>query len=196
MTRIVAGIAGSLALAVPKSGTRPTSDRVREAIFSSLEAMDAVRGTRVLDLYAGSGALALEAVSRGASSAVLVEHSAQAAAVCRANAAALMTAARRARGGIPRIDVRQGTVRSYLSQTADEVDLVFLDPPYDVSDDDLAAVLTALRPLLTEDAVVVVERSARSPEPCWPAGLERFRAKTYGETAVWFAQPAAPSQPE
>lgn len=196
MTRIVAGFAGSLALAVPKSGTRPTSDRVREAIFSSLDAMDAVRGTRVLDLYAGSGALALEAVSRGASSAVLVERSAQAAGVCRANAAGVVKAARRTGGRIPRIDVRQGTVHSYLAQSTAELDLVFLDPPYDVTDDDLAAVVTALHPLLSEDAVVVVERSARSPEPRWPAGLERFRAKTYGETAVWFAQPAAPSQPE
>jgi 16S rRNA (guanine966-N2)-methyltransferase len=197
VTRIVAGFAGSLSLGVPKSGTRPTSDRVREAMFSSLEAMDAVRGARVLDLYAGSGALALEAVSRGASSAVLVEQSAQAARVCKANAAAVLKAAEKARGGIrPRVEVRQSTVRSFLSQTDADVDLAFLDPPYDVSDDELAGVLEALTPTLYEDAVVLVERSSRSPEPAWPAGLVPFRSKKYGESTGWFAQPAAPSQPE
>lgn len=192
MTRIVAGFAGSLALAVPKAGTRPTSDRVREAMFSSLEAMDALRDARVLDLYAGSGALALEAVSRGASSAVLVEQNAQAASVCRANASAVLKAAEKSQTDVrPRIEVRQSTVRSYLAQAGGGgFALAFLDPPYDVSDDELTGVLAALHPLLTADAVVVVERSARSPEPSWPTGLEAFRAKTYGETGVWFAQPA------
>lgn len=196
--RIVAGFAGSLALAVPKSGTRPTSDRVREAMFSSLESMDAVHGIHVLDLYAGSGALALEAVSRGAASAVLVEQSAQAASVCRANAAALMKAAAKAAGDIlPAIDVRQSTVGAYLAHPdARSVGLVFIDPPYDVDEQELSRMLEALAPRLVPDAVVVVERSARSPEPAWPATLEPFRSKRYGETAVWFAQPAAPSQPE
>ncbi|MGN6198113.1 16S rRNA (guanine(966)-N(2))-methyltransferase RsmD [Humibacter sp.] len=198
MTRIVSGFAGSLSLAVPRSGTRPTSDRVREAIFSSLEAMDAVQGMNVLDLYAGSGALALEAVSRGAASAVLVEQNGQAAGVCKANSAAVLKASERARTGIrPRVDVRQTSVRSYLAQPArPSFDLVFLDPPYDVSDEELSGVLSALVPRLREDALVVVERSARSPEPHWPDALELVRTKSYGETAVWFAQPAAPSQPE
>ena len=198
MTRIVSGFAGSLSLAVPRSGTRPTSDRVREAIFSSLEAMDAVRGMNVLDLYAGSGALALEAVSRGAASAVLVEQNGQAAGICKANTAAVLKASERARTGIsPRVDVRQTSVRSYLAQpTGPSFDLVFLDPPYDVSEEELSAVLSALVPRLSEDALVVVERSARSPEPHWPDALELVRTKSYGETAVWFAQPATPSQPE
>ena len=198
MTRIVSGFAGSLNLAVPRSGTRPTSDRVREAIFSSLEAMDAIRGMNVLDLYAGSGALALEAVSRGAASAVLVEQNSQAAGVCRANTAAVLKAADRARAGIRiRVDVRQSSVRAFLGQSAaGRFDLVFLDPPYDVSDGELAAVLSVLVPHLSEDAVVVVERSTRSPEPEWPPPLEPLRSKSYGETAVWFAQPEAPSHPE
>ena len=196
MTRIVSGYAGSLSLAVPKSGTRPTSDRVREAVFSSLEAMDAVRGMRVLDLYAGSGALALEAVSRGAASAVLVEQGAQAAGMCRRNAGAVVRSVEKAGTGIrPTVDVRQSSVRSYLAQPGvADVDLAFLDPPYDVSESELSAVLTALLPRLTPDAVVVVERSARSPEPLWPLGLEPLRSKTYGETVVRYAQPAAPSQ--
>ena len=202
MTRIVAGFAGSLGLAVPKSGTRPTSDRVREAMFSSLEALDAIAGARVLDLYAGSGALAAEAVSRGAASAVLVEQNAQAAAVCAANAAAVMKAASGAgatatAGMRPTIEVQRSSVNAYLAREHREpFGLVFIDPPYDVHEEDLVAVLEALTPALAQDAVVVVERSARSPEPSWPTGLESFRSKRYGETAVWFAQPAAPSQPE
>ena len=87
MTRIISGFAGSLTLKVPSAGTRPTSDRVREALFSALEARDVIAGARVLDLYAGSGALALEAISRGAASAVLVEKSYAAVQVCKANAA-------------------------------------------------------------------------------------------------------------
>ncbi|MHA7986907.1 16S rRNA (guanine(966)-N(2))-methyltransferase RsmD [Rathayibacter sp. CAU 1779] len=198
MTRIVSGFAGSLGLSVPKSGTRPTSDRVREAMFSALESMDAVHGMHVLDLYAGSGALALEAVSRGAASAVLVEQNAQAAAVCRANAAAVLKSAAKAGDGIrPRIDVRTSSVRSYLAHAGDRsVDLAFLDPPYDVGEPELADVLAALTPLLDADALVLVERSGRSPEPTWPEGLEPLRRRSYGETAVWFAQPATPSQPE
>jgi 16S rRNA (guanine966-N2)-methyltransferase len=198
MTRIVSGFAGSLGLAVPKSGTRPTSDRVREAMFSSLESMDAISGIRVLDLYAGSGALALEAVSRGASSAVLVEQNAQAASVCRRNASAVLKAATQARSadgagsGLARVDVRQSTVRGYLAQSGGaDFGLAFLDPPYDVTEAELADVLAALVAHLREDAVVVVERSARSPEPRWPAPLDPFRTKAYGETAVWFAGLAA-----
>ena len=97
MTRIIAGFAGSLSLQVPRSGTRPTSDRVREAIFSALEARDAIDGAAVLDLYAGSGALGLEAASRGAAEAVLVERAKPAADVCRRNADALKRRASRPR---------------------------------------------------------------------------------------------------
>src|SRR5689334_15415760 len=128
MTRIVAGFAGSLALQVPKSGTRPTSDRVREAIFSALDARDAVRGARVLDRYAGSGALGLEAVSRGAASAVLVEKNAAAAQVCRRNATALIAAARsssrQASHPLPTIEVRASAVAPYLTGAAAEFDVV------------------------------------------------------------------------
>ncbi len=195
MTRIVSGFAGSLTLAVPRSGTRPTSDRVREAVFSTLQAMDAVAGMRVLDLYAGSGALGLEAISRGADSAVLVERSGQAAAVCRANAAAVLGSAARS-WRRPRVDVLQTTVRAYLGRPAPaEIDLAFLDPPYDTPEEELTQALTALAPRLADDAVVVVERGARSPEPAWPHSLAPLRSRSYGETIVWFAQPAAPFQP-
>ena len=194
MTRIVAGFAGSLTLQVPKSGTRPTSDRVREAIFSALDARNAIRGSRVLDLYAGSGALGLEAISRGASSAVLVERSASAAQVCRRNAAALTAAARSAvrhpDSPLPSIDVRATAVSSYLSGAAGPFDVVFIDPPYDVSDDDVFDVLTALLPALSDDAVVCLERSARGPQPSLPDGLVLERRKDYGETAIFWLAPA------
>jgi 16S rRNA (guanine966-N2)-methyltransferase len=191
MTRIVSGFAGSLALQVPKSGTRPTSDRVREAIFSALDARDAVHDARVLDLYAGSGALGLEAASRGASSVVLVEKSPAAAQVCRRNAAAVTAAARSARGSrVPSVEVRAASVQSYLAGAAGPFDVVFLDPPYGVGETELTGTLTALAPLLAPDAVVCVERSARVPEPTLPGGLVLERRKDYGETAIYWIAPA------
>ncbi|HWU59524.1 MAG TPA: 16S rRNA (guanine(966)-N(2))-methyltransferase RsmD [Microbacteriaceae bacterium] len=193
MTRIVSGFAGSLALNVPRSGTRPTSDRVREAMFSSLDARDAVRGARVLDLYAGSGALGLEAASRGAASVVLVERQPAAAKVCKANVAVIAKAA--PQNAAPRCDVVVSPVHSYLTHgfpaQGDEggsFDLVFIDPPYDLQESELAAELAALVPLLAADATVVVERSTRSPEPTWPHELTPERSKTYGETVVWTAR--------
>jgi len=194
MTRIIAGFAGSLSLAVPRSGTRPTSDRVREAIFSALEARDAVHGAAVLDLYAGSGALGLEAASRGASEVVLVEKAKPAADVCRRNADAVV---RSARGHPPRVRVVMRGVASYLESATGPFDLVFIDPPYDLGEPALAHDLELLAPLLALDAVVVVERSSRSPEPRWPAGIEPERRRDYGETTLWWAagQPERPSQP-
>ncbi|QNE34518.1 16S rRNA (guanine(966)-N(2))-methyltransferase RsmD [Leifsonia shinshuensis] len=191
MTRIVSGFAGSLTLQVPKSGTRPTSDRVREAVFSGLDARDAVRGAHVLDLFAGSGALGLEAASRGASRVLLVEKSAAAAAICRRNAQAVVRAA--PKDARPEVDVRATAVLPYLAaagSSAARFDLVFVDPPYDLPDADLLAVLTALVPLLTEDALVCVERSTRDGAPTLPGPLTLDRTRTYGETAVHYLSPA------
>ena len=191
MTRIVSGFAGSLTLQVPKSGTRPTSDRVREAVFSGLDARDAVRGAHVLDLFAGSGALGLEAASRGASRVLLVEKSAAAAAICRRNAEGVVRAA--PKDAKPEVEVRATAVLPYLAgagSSAVRFDLVFVDPPYDLPDADLLAVLTALAPLLTEDALVCVERSTRDGEPSVPEGLVLDRTRTYGETAVHYLSPA------
>ncbi|KAE8764411.1 16S rRNA (guanine(966)-N(2))-methyltransferase RsmD [Georgenia thermotolerans] len=214
MTRIVAGSAGGRTLQVPRNGTRPTSERVREALFSRLEHLGVVGGARVLDLYAGSGALGLEAASRGAARVTLVESAKAAAQLCRRNAGAL--------GLGDRVDVVAAKVQTYLAGPppagAAPADLVLLDPPYDVTEEDLAAVLALLAPAaartepapdgapaqtawlapdgaparttwLAPDAVVVVERSKRSPEPTWPAGLAPFDDRGYGDTAVWFAEP-------
>ncbi|MGY6497978.1 MAG: RsmD family RNA methyltransferase [Microcella sp.] len=185
MTRLIAGFAGSLTISVPKSGTRPTSDRVREAIFSALEARDLVDGARVVDLYAGSGALGLEAASRGATSVVLVEKAASAARVCQANARLVEQQA--ARFGVepaPRIRVVTRAARSAVEMLDAPVDLVFIDPPYEASAAEVDELLAALGPHLADDAVVALERSSRSAAPAPVRGLELDRTARYGETAV------------
>lgn len=185
MTRIVSGFAGSLTLLVPKSGTRPTSDRVREAVFSALDARDAIHGLRVLDLYAGSGALGLEAASRGARVVTLVENNFAAAALCKKNAEAVQRAA--PKKDSVQIKVSAQAVQSFLSSTPDGFDLVFLDPPYDLSEVELAGNIAALVPLLDPQALVIIERNTRSPEPAWGDALVAERSKKYGDTTVWYA---------
>jgi len=187
MTRIIAGRAGRVTLSVPKAGTRPTSDRVREALFSALESRDVLDGARVLDLYAGSGALGLEAASRGAAAVVLVERNGGAARVAKANAALV---ARPLGADAASISVVASSVASFLGSATGPFDVVFLDPPYELGDGDLAEDLSALVPLLSADALVIVERSSRSPEPQWPDGLGPDQPKKYGETTIWFASRA------
>lgn len=183
MTRIISGFAGSISLKTPGAGTRPTSDRVREAIFSALESRGLIDGARVLDLYAGSGALGLEAASRGAAVVRLVEKNGPGASACRANAAAVL---RQAPGSVT-IEVSPRLVQSFLVSNPESWDLVFLDPPYDLEETELAENLRALVPRLNPDAVVCVERSSRSAEPGWPRGLELDRRKDYGDTTLWWA---------
>jgi 16S rRNA (guanine966-N2)-methyltransferase len=185
VSRIISGFADNLTLAVPKTGTRPTSDRVREALFSSLDARDEIAGRRVLDLYAGTGGLGLEAASRGAASVVLVEKAPAAAKALRKNVDAVV--GRAPAGKAPRVDVVAQPVRSYLGGGAGLVDLVFFDPPYELSAAELAADLAALLPSLAEEALVVVERASRDGEPGWPDGLTLDARKSYGDTTVWFA---------
>jgi 16S rRNA (guanine966-N2)-methyltransferase len=189
MTRIISGLAGGRRIQTPPgNGTRPTSDRVREALFSRLEHLDVVHHARVLDLYAGSGALGLEAASRGATSVLLVESNRAAAAVVRKNIAEL---------GLAHISVRADSVeRVLLSGPSDDTrfDLVLADPPYDIAQEALGDVLTLLvaHGWLSEDAFVVVESSARSPEPRWPHGLNGAGERRYGDTKMWFADFAGP----
>ena len=179
MTRIVAGSAKGRQLRVPKSGTRPTSERVREAIFSALEHRGYVQDASVLDLYAGSGALGLEAASRGAARVVCVEASASACKLIAANARETRLSA---------VTVVNKKVESYLAlPPTTQFDLVMLDPPYDVDGESLAQVLVALEPYLVEDALVLVERSRRSGEPNWPAFLGSVEERKMGDTRVWSA---------
>jgi len=190
MTRIISGLAGGRRIRTPPgSGTRPTSDRVREALFSRLEHLDVVHHASVLDLYAGSGALGLEAASRGAANVLLVESEWSAVAAIRKNIADL---------GLPGVSIRADTVERALLDApgSDEVrrDLVLADPPYEVTEGALSDVLALLvtRGWLSEDALVVVERAARSPEPRWPQGLEGAGERRYGDTKMWFADFAGP----
>jgi 16S rRNA (guanine966-N2)-methyltransferase len=190
MSRIIAGAAGGTPLAsVPGSLTRPTTDRVKEALFSRLDAFDVITGARVLDLYAGSGALGVESGSRGAGTVDLVEFDAKASGVCQRNADLV-------NGVVGRkvVTVHRSKVESFLERASldDTWDLVFLDPPYPLDEPALSAVLAKLNPHLAPAAVVVVERSSRSPEPAWPGGVERFAEKKYGETRLWFAEPSVP----
>jgi pantetheine-phosphate adenylyltransferase len=192
VTRIIAGRARGRRLAVPAGrGTRPTSDRVREGLFSTLVALRGrLAGARVLDLYAGSGAVGLEAVSRGAEHALLVESGARAARVAAANARAV---------ALPEVSVRHGSVervvalpRPQLPDRSDDraYDIAFLDPPYELDDGAVRAVLTALLAggWLAEDAVVVVERSARGAGFAWPEGYAAQRSRHYGETTLWYGR--------
>lgn len=181
MTRIISGLAGSLVLTVPDAGTRPTSDRVRESLFGALDAAGLIDNAVVLDLYAGSGALGLESVSRGAASADLVEKSARAAAVAGRNARAVGTAV----PGAP-IRVHRISVEAFLRTSTTLFDLVFVDPPYDLADGELHGILELLAARLAPDAVVIVERAARSGAPTLPATLTRTREKTYGDTTLWW----------
>jgi 16S rRNA (guanine966-N2)-methyltransferase len=178
--RVVGGRLGGRRLrAVPGRETRPTSDRVREALFGALGAR--VEGARVLDLFAGTGALAIEALSRGASSAVLVEQSARAVEVIRANLDALgLTAAAR---------VRRTRAEVYLRGQRDgPFDLVLLDPPYAAPVGLVAGLLGRLaRTALAQGAVVVVEADARAEAPPWPPGLIPEAPRRYGDTALHLA---------
>lgn len=191
MSRIIAGAVGGVPLvSVPGSMTRPTTDRVKEALFSRLDAFNVVAGARVLDLYAGSGSLGVESASRGAETVDLVEFDGKASEVCQRNADLVNGAV-----GRKVVSVHRSRVESFLERTAPGTlwDLVFLDPPYPLDEAAMSAVLEELSPYLAESAVVVVERSSRSPEPGWPASLERFAEKKYGETKLWFAEPVGGS---
>ncbi|MGY5764811.1 16S rRNA (guanine(966)-N(2))-methyltransferase RsmD [Brachybacterium sp. DNPG3] len=189
MPRIIAGTLGGRTIpATVAKGTRPTSDRVREALFSRLAGWDAIAGQRVLDLYAGTGALAFESLSRGATSALLVEmHGATAKNLTRA-AAAL--------GVADAVEVRSAKAETVAGQlaaatgAASPFGLVFLDPPYDVSTETLEALLLTLRPALADDALVVIERSSRSRPVTWPEGWADDGTKAYGETVLQYGGPS------
>ncbi|MBE0010929.1 16S rRNA (guanine(966)-N(2))-methyltransferase RsmD [Arthrobacter sp. AET 35A] len=189
MSRIIAGAAGGLPLlSVPGTATRPTTDRVKEALFSRLDAYEVIADARVLDLFAGSGSLGVESASRGAKIVDLVESADKAAEVSRSNADLVNKTLKQ-----QTVRVHHLKVETYLDRVTpeDEWDLVLMDPPYPVENESLTMILTALVPHLAEGAVVVLERSSRSQEPDWPSGLERFAEKKYGETKLWFAEPTA-----
>jgi 16S rRNA (guanine966-N2)-methyltransferase len=192
MTRIVAGAAGGRRLSVPAGrGTRPTADRAREGLFATVLAIHGpLDGARVLDLYAGSGAVGLEALSRGASDVLLVESDPRAAGVIRRNIEAVrLPGARLLADRVERVLAR--------GPGADPPrDVVFADPPYAAPDEEVLRVLTALRGhgWLAPGALVVVERATRSGPFDWPAGYTPERSRGYGEATLWYGL-AAGTQP-
>ncbi len=189
MTRIIAGVHGGRRLSAPAGAqTRPTSDRVREAFFSTLETLVDLHGARFADLYAGSGAVGLEALSRGATSTLLVEADARAARVIRDNIVALRA------GGSARLITGKVAQVVAMPPEGGPFDVVFADPPYAVHDDEVTELQRALvdNGWLAPDAVVVLERSTRTAvrgEPLsWVDGITADRSRRYGETTLWYGR--------
>ena len=182
MTRLIAGLAGGRRLKVPPSGVRPTGDRAREGMFNSLGTLLDLDGAAVLDLYAGSGALGLEALSRGSASVTFVESSPRVLSVLEANIAAV---------GIPGARVLRGSVPTVVSGPAPSAyDLVLADPPYETPTDEVLDVLRALADgsWLAPEAVVMVERSGREAAWEWPTPLYGLRERRYGEALLRYGR--------
>jgi 16S rRNA (guanine966-N2)-methyltransferase len=183
MSRVIAGIAGGRRLAVPPgTTTRPTSDRAREGLFASLlSELGSFDGARVLDLYAGSGAIGLEALSRGAERVLLVESDARAAAVIKANIKTV---------GLPGATVAVDRVERLLARPPapeGRSDLVLADPPYALTAEAVTRVLTLLEGgWLADDALVVIERATRSGPLDWPPGFLPSKSRRYGEATFWY----------
>jgi 16S rRNA (guanine966-N2)-methyltransferase len=189
VSRIIAGSRGGRRVAMPPGDkTRPTTDRVREALFSAIAAWagsadasaeESLGGLAFCDLYAGSGAVGLEAASRGAEPVLLVEGNKRTAQVAERNVSELRLSAR----------VRAARVEQLAAQQAPlAFDVVFLDPPYDVTSRAVGEVLGALAEhgWLRPDALVVVERSRRSDDFVWPARVGEAWTRGYGETVLHF----------
>lgn len=188
MPRIIAGTARGRRLDTPAGdATRPTADRAREAMFSALESLVLPWGVRTfLDLYAGSGAVGLEAASRGARQVVLVERETKALKALRSNAERLALAS---------VRVEAVPVERFVATAVEygPFDVVFADPPYDLDAGELAMVLTALvaSGALASGAVVVVERRTRDAAWQWPDGITGLRERAYGEATLWYGRAAA-----
>lgn len=193
MTRIISGRLRGRSLAVPPQGTRPTTDRVREALFSAIVSRVDLEGAAVIDLFAGSGALGLEAVSRGADTAWFVEENVRAAACLQKNVDALGAGL-----GLSDTTIRRARLPGAIEgrcPVAGGFDLVLADPPYAVSEKLDGPILTALLDggWLADDALVVWERSKRDPAVRWPETYDVEFSRTYGETAVEMARPGSSS---
>ncbi len=186
MTRVIAGVAGGRRLVAPAGRTtRPTTDRAREGLFASVGSLlGSLEGLRVLDLYSGSGAVGLEAASRGAAHVLLVESEAGALRAIRRNVADL---------ALPGVEVAAQRVERLVARAPAgwPYDLVYVDPPYAVPDDTVAGVLGALRDRgwLTHQALVVVHRPTREGFVC-PAGYAPDRVRRYGNVTLWYGRAA------
>lgn len=189
MTRIIGGVAGGRAIRTPPGdATRPTADRVREALFSSLEStLGTLHGTTFLDVFAGSGAVGLEAASRGADRVTLVERSRPVARVTAANARTL---------GLDNVEVITASAATLSrARPRQPFTVAFFDPPYDEPSESLGRTLTDLAGSgwLIGGALVVVERPRRAGRWEWPPGFRAERERRYGDTVLWYGrwEPAA-----
>ena len=195
MTRIISGRLRGLSIAVPPAGTRPTTDRVREALFSAIVSRVDLEGAAVLDLFAGSGALGLEAVSRGADTAWFVEENARAVACLKKNTAGVASLSPSPSSSTSvTATIRRAALPGAVGgqcPVPGGFDLILADPPYEKSPVLDEPILEALRDggWLAPDALVVWERSKRDPAVRWPDGYEIDFERTYGETAVEMARP-------
>jgi len=188
MTRIIGGLVGYRKLASPAESSRPTGDRIRESIFSTLESKGALAGSKVLDLYAGTGALGLEALSRGAVATVLVESNKMAAAVCIKNARTVQDALSD-EGQEVSAKVQIQPVQKFLEASNGSFDLVFIDPPYELTNQEVEKCLESLRVLVSDKAWVLVERSSRV-DAFAITGYELAEQKSFGDTVVYWLKPA------
>ncbi|MDK8794663.1 RsmD family RNA methyltransferase [Corynebacterium sp. MSK041] len=176
MNRIISGEARGRKIKVPPEGTRPTADRAREGLFSSLQVRFGFAGQNVLDLFAGSGALGLEAASRGAAEVVLVENDPQAVEIIRYNAGVV---------GHPNVHIEPVKASTYVARAPREhFTMVLADPPYELADEAVVDMLNALIPALADEAAVVIERHRDSPETAWPEGFtptgQKLKKRLYG----------------
>jgi 16S rRNA (guanine966-N2)-methyltransferase len=198
VARVIAGEAGGRRLAVPDGrDTRPTSDRAREGLFATVSSiLGPLAGSRVLDLYAGSGAVGLEALSRGAEHVLLIENGARAARIIRQNIDAIgLPGATVITDRVERVLAR-GPVPASVGDPADQpaapdaarYDVVFADPPYALADEDVSRMLALLAAgaWLAPGALVIVERATRSGPVRWPDGFVPDRARKYGEATFWY----------
>jgi 16S rRNA (guanine966-N2)-methyltransferase len=183
--RIVGGAARGRRLQVPSAGTRPTSERAREGLFNRLDTLLDVRGSRLLDLYAGSGAVGIEALSRGAERVRFVESDAKAARVLKANLRTLDTAADR-----HQVDVTCAVAVVNGAPPPEPFDVVFADPPYALDDAEMTALIAAATAShwLIPGGIVVVERSVRGSAPGWPVWVEPLSERRYGEGVLWYGR--------
>ena len=186
--RIIAGLAKGRGITAVADSTRPTSDRAREALFSSLASeFGDFNGLSVLDLYAGTGAIGLEALSRGASTVHCVESNEKASQAILANYEGIKSSQ------FPgNFHLYSMGVNRFLEGVAPlKYHFIYLDPPYDFSDIDVIENLIAIetRKFLHQDGLIAVERNSRVRKMSWPLGFEEVRQKNYGQTTIFYGAP-------
>ena len=187
MSRIIAGDAGSIRLKPAAASTRPTSDRVKESLFGQLENLGQLDGASVLDLFAGTGALGLEALSRGANHAVLVERDRKAHEISLENSKSVISAIQKSRSDAS-VENKKADADKFLKTNKQSFDLVFLDPPYDLPNQELLGYIEQLSQAVSDQGLFVIERSSRTESIQVPVWLREVSTRNYGDTQVTILQ--------